>query len=106
MVASVIAVAWLAPWPAITQVPSRTFNDLSNGARKTRKYEELIRQRQDWIRSLQANQNPFNNELLKLLRDQYGLGIQSRRNLALLSLPVELVLRPQQPQKACLSFQL
>ena len=31
----VIAVAWLAPWPAITQGPSRTFNDLLNGARKT-----------------------------------------------------------------------
>src|SRR5262249_21713038 len=32
--------------------------------------EENIRQRQDWIRRLQANQNPFNKELLKLLRDQ------------------------------------
>jgi WD domain, G-beta repeat len=32
--------------------------------------EESIRQRQDWIRMLQANQNPFNEELLKLLRDQ------------------------------------
>ena len=32
--------------------------------------EESIRQRQDWIRMLQANQNPFNKELLKLLRDQ------------------------------------
>ena len=32
--------------------------------------EEQIRQRQDWIRMLQANQNPFNKELLKLLRDQ------------------------------------
>jgi tetratricopeptide (TPR) repeat protein len=32
--------------------------------------EERIRQRQDWIRMLQANQNPFNKELLKLLRDQ------------------------------------
>jgi hypothetical protein len=32
--------------------------------------EEQIRQRQDWIRMLQANQNPFNEELLKLLRDQ------------------------------------
>jgi tetratricopeptide (TPR) repeat protein len=32
--------------------------------------EEHIRQRQDWIRMLQANQNPFNKELLKLLRNQ------------------------------------
>jgi tetratricopeptide (TPR) repeat protein len=32
--------------------------------------QEHIRQRQDWIRMLQANQNPFNKELLKLLRDQ------------------------------------
>jgi tetratricopeptide (TPR) repeat protein len=32
--------------------------------------EEQIRQRQDWIRKLQADQNPFNEELLKLLRDQ------------------------------------
>jgi tetratricopeptide (TPR) repeat protein len=32
--------------------------------------EEQIRQRQDWIRLLQANQNPFNEDLLKLLRDQ------------------------------------
>jgi energy-coupling factor transporter ATP-binding protein EcfA2 len=32
--------------------------------------KERIRQRQDWIRMLQANQNPFNRELLKLLRDQ------------------------------------
>jgi tetratricopeptide (TPR) repeat protein len=32
--------------------------------------EEQIRQRQDWIRMLQANQNPFNEELLKLLWDQ------------------------------------
>lgn len=32
--------------------------------------EEQIRQRQDWIRMLQANQNPFNKELLKLLRDE------------------------------------
>jgi tetratricopeptide (TPR) repeat protein len=32
--------------------------------------EEEIRQRQDWIRMLQTNQNPFNKELLKLLRDQ------------------------------------
>jgi tetratricopeptide (TPR) repeat protein len=32
--------------------------------------EEHIRQRQDWIRTLQANQNPFNEELLKLLWDQ------------------------------------
>jgi tetratricopeptide (TPR) repeat protein len=32
--------------------------------------EEQIRQRQDWIRMLQANQNPFNKELLKLLRNQ------------------------------------
>ena len=32
--------------------------------------EERIRQRQDWIRMLQANQNPFNEELLKLIRDQ------------------------------------
>ena len=32
--------------------------------------EEHIRQRQDWIRMLQANQNPFNKELLKLIRDQ------------------------------------
>jgi tetratricopeptide (TPR) repeat protein len=32
--------------------------------------EEHIRQRQDWLRMLQANQNPFNKELLKLLRDQ------------------------------------
>jgi WD40 repeat protein len=32
--------------------------------------EEQIRQRQDWLRLLQANQNPFNEELLKLLRDQ------------------------------------
>ena len=32
--------------------------------------EESIRQRQEWIRMLQANQNPFNEELLKLLRDQ------------------------------------
>ena len=32
--------------------------------------EEQIRQRRDWIRMLQANQNPFNKELLKLLRDQ------------------------------------
>jgi tetratricopeptide (TPR) repeat protein len=37
---------------------------------KNRRYEEMIRQRQDWIRSLQANQNPFNNELLELLWDQ------------------------------------
>jgi tetratricopeptide (TPR) repeat protein len=32
--------------------------------------QERIRQRQDWIRMLQANQNPFNEELLKLIRDQ------------------------------------
>jgi tetratricopeptide (TPR) repeat protein len=32
--------------------------------------KEQIRQRQDWIRMLQANQNPFNKELLKLLRHQ------------------------------------
>jgi tetratricopeptide (TPR) repeat protein len=32
--------------------------------------EEQIRQRQDWIRMLQANQNPFSEELLKLLRNQ------------------------------------
>jgi tetratricopeptide (TPR) repeat protein len=32
--------------------------------------EEKIRQRQDWIRMLQANQNPFNEELLELLRAQ------------------------------------
>jgi tetratricopeptide (TPR) repeat protein len=32
--------------------------------------EEMIRQRQDWIRMLQVNQNPFNEELLRRLRDQ------------------------------------
>jgi tetratricopeptide (TPR) repeat protein len=32
--------------------------------------EERIRQRQDWIRMLQENQNPFNEELLNLIRDQ------------------------------------
>jgi tetratricopeptide (TPR) repeat protein len=37
---------------------------------KNGKSEEHIRQRQDWIRMLQANQNPFNEELLKLIRDQ------------------------------------
>ena len=37
---------------------------------KNGKSEEHIRQRQDWIRMLQANQNPFNKELLKLLRNQ------------------------------------
>jgi hypothetical protein len=31
--------------------------------------EEHIRQRQDRIRMLQANQNPFNKELSELLRD-------------------------------------
>jgi tetratricopeptide (TPR) repeat protein len=39
------------------------------GTKKGR-YEEMIRQRQEWIRALQANQNPFNEELLKLLWDQ------------------------------------
>jgi tetratricopeptide (TPR) repeat protein len=32
--------------------------------------EEQIRQRHDWIRALQANQNPFNQELLKRLWNQ------------------------------------
>ena len=32
--------------------------------------EKSIRQRQDWIRMLQANQNPFNKELLELLQTQ------------------------------------
>jgi tetratricopeptide (TPR) repeat protein len=32
--------------------------------------EERLHQRQDWIRMLQANQNPFNKELLKLLRNR------------------------------------
>jgi tetratricopeptide (TPR) repeat protein len=32
--------------------------------------QEEIRKRQDWIRTLQANQNPFNEELLEVLRDQ------------------------------------
>jgi tetratricopeptide (TPR) repeat protein len=32
--------------------------------------EERIRQRQDWIRTLQANQNPFNPEVLQLLWQQ------------------------------------
>ena len=32
--------------------------------------EDMIRQRQDWIRSLQANQNPFTEEELRLLWDQ------------------------------------
>jgi tetratricopeptide (TPR) repeat protein len=36
--------------------------------------EEEIRQRQDWIRMLQVHQNPFNEELLRRLRDQQGIG--------------------------------
>ncbi len=32
--------------------------------------EEEIRQRREWIRILQANQNPFNEELLQQLREQ------------------------------------
>jgi tetratricopeptide (TPR) repeat protein len=36
---------------------------------KNRWSEEWIRQRKDWIQKLQANQNPFNEELLKRLRD-------------------------------------
>ena len=37
---------------------------------KTGASEEQIRQRQDWIRMLQAKQNPFNKELLEFLRNQ------------------------------------
>ena len=32
--------------------------------------EEQIRQRRDWLRTLQTNQNPFTEEVLKLLWDQ------------------------------------
>ena len=46
------------------------FQQYLEWALKNGKSEEHIRQRQDWIRMLQANQNPFNKELLKLLRDQ------------------------------------
>jgi hypothetical protein len=30
----------------------------------------MVQQRHDWIRMLQANQNPFNPDILKQLMDQ------------------------------------
>jgi hypothetical protein len=47
-----------------------TSNGFSNGAQKTADQKKMVRQRQDWIRMLQANQNPVNEELLKLIWDQ------------------------------------
>ncbi len=39
-------------------------------AQKQNRWKKRILQRQDWIKKLQAKQNPFNEEVLKQIRDQ------------------------------------